>query len=59
MDLPKEAMKCAVEMEIHAALSTTTQAKGKDILPYLQRAYEAGVAGEPLESGVYADLAST
>ena len=54
MDLEKEAMKCGVEMEIHAALSTTTQSKGKVISRYLRAAYEAGARGDALEQGSYA-----
>lgn len=54
MDLAEKAMRCAVEMEVEAAMSSSAVSKGRVIFLYLTAAYEAGAKGEPLEIGKYA-----
>ena len=42
MDLDRQAMECAVEMELQAAIFTTTRAKADVIRTFLEVAYQAG-----------------
>ena len=53
MELSKEAMKCAVEIEMAVAMSTSTQAKGATILRYLRAAFDAGARGDVVVPGPY------
>lgn len=53
MDLKIESMKCAVEMEVHAAMSTTTVSKGETIQKYLEAAFQAGRDSVPIKESAF------